>query len=118
MASRYIVDVRETVDVQYELITDRQDLVSIADGGNRKETDMTQWNARLLNAPKLRAIVELTDELADHCQSIANALADYEGADDLAGVERTEEREAFAEALTDLSLTWDQLKTLSEGTLT
>ena len=56
------------------------------------------YNSRLLNEPRLRAIVEITDSISNECQSVADALSDYESASDLTGAERTEARESAREA--------------------
>jgi hypothetical protein len=75
---------------------------------------MTQFNARLLNEPRMRKVAELTDEISEHAQSIVDALADYESAADLSGQERTDAREEAREALhqawKDMELVSDQLK--------
>ncbi len=64
------------------------------------------YNSRLFNDTKLKAIVQITDSISGECQSVADALADYESASDLTGRERTgardEAREAAFQALGDL----------------
>jgi hypothetical protein len=56
------------------------------------------YNARLFNEGRLKGIVELTDGISDNCQIVADALADYEGASELTGSERTEMRESSRES--------------------
>ena len=56
------------------------------------------YNSRLFNDTKLRAIVQITDSISDECQSVADALADYESASDLTGSERTDARNDAREA--------------------
>ena len=72
------------------------------------------YNSRFFNAPALRKIVELTDSIADECQSVADALGDYESANDLTGQDKTaardEAREAAWAALGDLLAEADKLR--------
>ena len=74
---------------------------------------MTQHNARLLNEPRLRAVVEMTDDVSDACQVIADALSDYETAGELTGQDRTDGREDaradFLQGVADLLSAWDEL---------
>lgn len=55
------------------------------------------YNSRLFNEPKLRRIVEVTDNIAEGCGLIADALADYENAGDLPSSERGEARDQARE---------------------
>ena len=56
------------------------------------------WNSRFFTEPKLEEIVSCTDEISNHCQEIADALADYQGAKDLPKGEQAEAREAARES--------------------
>lgn len=58
---------------------------------------MTSYNARLLNEPKLRAIVEIADDIADACNMLGDALAEYENTSELSGEERSDARNAARE---------------------
>lgn len=51
------------------------------------------YNSRLFTETRLRLVVETTDDMANTCGEIADALADYENAAELSGSERTEARE-------------------------
>lgn len=53
---------------------------------------MVEFNARLFNAPKLRKIVEVTDDIGNLCTEIADALSSYEqAAEENDAVEQREE---------------------------
>lgn len=54
---------------------------------------MTQFNARLLNSPQLRKIVEICDDLSEQTQLVADALAEYENASEYPADEQREARE-------------------------
>jgi hypothetical protein len=76
------------------------------------------YNARLFNQPKLLAIVELTDSVSNECESVADALADYQAADELTGQDRADAREEAREAawaaLGDLLAEADKLRKLRD----
>lgn len=43
---------------------------------------MAEYNSRLFTAPKLRAIVELTDDISNNCSELSDILSGYEQAED------------------------------------
>lgn len=56
------------------------------------------FTSSLFNRPRLIKIVALTDDISDQCGEIADALADYENADDLPSQEQAEARQDAREA--------------------
>lgn len=68
------------------------------------------YNSRLFNVGRLRLIVEATDDIAEACGEVADALADYENAEVLTGDEKIMAREEARQAA------WEQINVvLSEA---
>lgn len=74
------------------------------------------YNQRLFNAPKLRAIVGVTDDIAEYCTTIADALATYEDATGTEGADdREQARDEAWSAMGDLLSSAAELSRLRDG---
>jgi len=76
------------------------------------------YNSRLFSEPKLREIVAVTDEIANQCQIVSDALSDYESAadepaGDRAGLRESAREQAFS-AMGDLLSDASRLKAIYE----
>lgn len=64
------------------------------------------YTSRLFHEPRLRAIAEIADDIADACERLTQSLAEYQQASELPQAERPEARETARQtawdALTDL----------------